>query len=1024
MATISAPRGASLRYFLLVLSVCGAPCVVRAADTAAPAATTAALAAPETATNAAEKKREEARSEELETVVVTGSHIHKDEYTSASPIQIIKRDQSVMAGLVTSTEILQGSTVSGGGQQINNYFGGYVTDGGPGANTISLRGLGAVRTLVLLNGRRLAPAGTRGAVGSADLNVLPNAIVDRIEILKDGASSVYGSDAVAGVVNIITRRGINDFTVEGQRVQTTEGGGTQTRISFVGGHTWDRFEMSGSVELYDRRNLAVGQRDWATCPTVEFIDPQTGDYAPGTLIDPDTGKPRCFPVSNFTGAGGIAHNYIVSPQYMFDTSINNWLFIGTRWSPDSSVTGPLAGWRNVDDFALRPGFDPRMLNDSLISPTRNLTAFVNGSYDVGALGNAEAYFEGLATRRESRQIGTRQLSLDYQLDANFNNHPFVPQEIYDGGGGLLFNPFGDLVIARAFAIWGNDTSRQTIDFSRFVAGLRGDLPFSRDWRYDANVTVNRADASYTFESFLTDRIYNSLYVTAVGPGGTNDPTRTVNGVEYTCQVNIDVPGTGCVPAPVLDAAFLGGAIDQAYRDYVWKPVTGDTTYDEYSFSAIADGSLVKLPYGRLRGALGVEYRTMKFKDTPSQDSINDNLYNLTSAGITRGKDAVREVFAEVEAPLLRGLSFAEDLTLNLSGRYTDYNSYGSDETYKLGLNYAPVSWLKIRGTKGTSFRAPAIFEQYLAPTSGFLQGQFDPCYGYGGLPPTSILYQNCASEGLPPTWDAASGVEVDSAGGAATGLRSEHSHADTIGIVFQPTLPARIGGFGIAIDWWRIKVTDQVAQLGAQNLLSLCYEDPQFRAGGSYCAYSSRDVNGNLTVLDNYVNIATQVAEGVDYNVRYTRDIGVGQLTVDLRATRYSRQDDRLLPTDPLDRLNGTLLYPKWVGDADVRYKWRDWTFYYGLNYVDAMDSNAYLGVDPTVDPYDFSVGSYVTHHASVMYESKNKWSVILGVRNLNDATPKSIPVAAGYNRVGNSLLYSGYDYYGRRVALTLSKTF
>ncbi len=1015
MRTQRAPGGAIPRHILFAMLATGAAGPAWAADEP-PAATPP--AAPAVA--AAEEKP----ADDLQTVVVTGSHIRKDQFSSASPIQVIRRDESVLAGLVTSTEILQGSTVSGGGNQINNYFGGYVTDGGPGANTLSLRGLGAVRTLVLLNGRRLVPAGTRGSVGSADLNVLPSAIVDRYEVLKDGASSVYGSDAVAGVVNIITRKGINDFTVEGQRVQTFEGGGHQTRISFVGGHTWDRFELSGSIEVYDRQNLAVGQRDWARCPTAEFFDPATGDYAPGTMLDPNTGEPICFPISALTGTNGIAHNYIVSPQYIFNTSTNSWVFIGNRWTPDASVTGPLAGWRNVDSAVRRPAFDERMLNDSLISPTRNITAFFNGSYDLRSLGNAEAYFELLLSRRDSKQIGSRQLSLDYQLDASFNNHPFVPQPLYDGGGGVLYNPYGDLVIARALTFWGNDTSRQTGNFGRLIAGLRGDLPFLGDWVYDTHVMVGRADASYTFESFLDDRIYNSLYVTAVDPSTTTDPTRSVGGLTYTCQVNVATPGTGCVPAPLLDAALLGGTVDEAYRNYVWQPVTGHTTFDEIAFSAIADGSLFSLPYGKLRGAVGVEYRTDKFTDTPSQDSIDDNLYNFTSAGITHGKDAVREVFAEVEAPLLRGVSFAQDLTLNVSGRYTDYNSYGSEETFKLGLNYEPFTWLKLRGTTGTSFRAPAIFEQYLAPTSGFLSGQSDPCYDYGNeLPPTSTRYQNCAAEGLPLDWGANGGVEVISAGGVATGLRSENSRADTVGIVFQPTLSARVGGLALAVDWWRIKVTDEVAQLGAGNLLQLCYDDPQFRSGGSYCAFSSRDVNDDLTVNDNYVNIASQYVGGLDFNLRYTRDIGLGDLTVDLRATRYQRQDFRLLPADPLDRFNGTLAAPQWVGDADLKYAWKDWTFYYYLAYVDSMDSNEYVGVDPAVDPYDFKVSAYVTQNASVRYESKNKWSVTLGVRNFTDEKPKTIS-AGSYDRVGNSLLYSGYDYFGASAALTLVKEF
>lgn len=986
------------------------------ADAAKPATAGAVTTAADAAKARKEAEKQAAEAVPIETIIITGSHIRKDEYSSASPVQVIRRDESVLAGLTTTTETLQGSTVSGGGSQINNYFGGYVTDGGPGANTLSLRGLGAVRTLVLLNGRRLAPSGSRGSVGSADLNVLPSAMVDRIEILKDGASSVYGSDAVAGVVNIITRKGIKDWTIAGTREITHDGGGDITKLSIVGGHAWDQFDISGSFELDDRTQLSVGQRDWASCPTQGLVDPSgSGGYAPGSILDPATGQPKCFPVGGLTGTNGMAHNYIIAPTAG-----------GRRWTPDPSVTGgALPGWRNVDAFGRRPDFSPLLLNNSLISPTRNYTGFLNGAYDLHALGNAELYFEVLYARRESRQIGTRQLSLDYQYDGGdqFLANPLVPDVIYNNTNNIVgFNPFGDYIETRAFVAWGNDTSRQTGDVSRVVAGLRGDLSFMKDWKYDAYVVNSRSRVSYTFESFLTDRIYNSTYVVPV-VGTTTAPTRTVNGITYTCASNIGNSTPDCVPAPYLDAAFLSGTVDQAYRNYVWRPITGHTAYDETTVNVTADGSLFRLPAGEVRAAIGLEFRSLKIDDTPSDEMINGNLYNFSSAGITRGKDSVRELFAELEVPVLRGLPMAEDLTVNLSGRYTDYNSYGSDQTYKLGLNYTPVKWLKLRGTKGTSFRAPALFEQFLSPTSGFLSSDTDPCSGYGLLPPSSTRYQNCDSELHNPAFNATNGVQVNSAGGAALGLKSENSNANTVGIVLQPALPMKLGDLAFAIDWWRIEVKNQVAQIGGGNLLNLCYDDPQFRAGGSYCAYSTRDVNGLLVVDDNYINIATQVAEGVDYNLRFTRDIGVGALTTDLRATRYLRQDSRLLPADPLDKLNGTLDAPKWVGDADLRYKWKDYTFRYGLTYVGPMDSNALVGVDPAADPFDFRVSSYLTQDVSIRYTSPRKWEVIVGVRNLTDEKPKTISPGA-YDRVGNSLLYSGYDYFGERIFLTASKTF
>jgi hypothetical protein len=233
-----------------------------------------------------------------------------------------------------------------------------------------------------------------------------------------------------------------------------------------------------------------------------------------------------------------------------------------------------------------------------------------------------------------------------------------------------------------------------------------------------------------------------------------------------------------------------------------------------------------------------------------------------------------------------------------------------------------------------------------------------------------------------------------------------------------------VGDISFAADWWRIRVNNQVSQVGYTNILNLCYDSAAFRAGDSYCTLSSRDANNTLTVNDNYVNIAQQIAEGVDYDVRMTREIGIGEAVFNLHATRYLRQDSRLLPTDDITQYNGTIESPKWVADADLTYKWHGWSVRYGITYVGAMDSNAYLGVNPATDPYNFAVGSYSTQDASIKYENtSDKWSVIFGLRNFTDEQPKTV-TAGYYDRVGNGLLYSGYDYFGRRAFLRLTKSF
>lgn len=951
---------------------------------------------------------------EIETVTVTGSRINRDTFNSVSPVQVVTREETTLAGFASTAGILQGNAVTGGTAQINNAFGGFVTNGGPGANTLSLRGLGPERTLILINGRRVAPAGSRGSVGSADLNVLPNAMIDRIEILKDGASSIYGSDAVAGVVNIITRNKVDGLILEGQYNTTEDGGGDEKRYSAVFGTTGDRFSFSGSLEAYDRNDLTLGDRDWTRCNT-DFRRAAIRDSSgaiigvgvpgSGDTIDPITGQPKCYPITG-TGSNGVTINTIgtntragVAAPGAIGTTFN-------RWRPNSAVTTGLVGFEGVGggqttNTNIRDTFDPRMLNRSLISPAKVRTAFFQGGYDLDALGGAELYFELLGNRRESEQTGFRQLSLDY----NFGS-PLIPANLATSVfSGPQLTSGGRNVGVRAFIGFGNDTSEQTVNFWKATGGLRGDFIWS-DWNYDFMVSKSRSDADYTFESFLTDRLAQSLNVVAAGSG-------------FAC---VD-PSNGCVAAPRLTSAVIGGVLPQNWVDYVFRPVTGNTLYEESTVNFSLDGPLFAMPYGEVRGAFGLEYRKAKIDDSPPIDSVNGNLYNLTSAAPTRGSDSVWEAYGELEFPLLSGVTGAEELTVNVSGRYTDYDSYGSDTTYKIGGLWTPVSWVSLRASYGTSYRAPALFEQFLGGTSGFLSNQNDPCNNYG-TDPTSIRAQNCASEGLAPNFVATQSVQVITSGGADAGLEAETSKNFTAGIILQPEFPSSVGDISFAVDYYSIEVKNGVSRAGATNILQLCYDDPDFRAGGGFCRLiDPRNSSTNaLTVHDSYVNLALDKVRGYDFTLRYVRDIGPGTLRATGLVTRYLQQANKLFADDPLDELNGTINSPEYTGSLDLVYDWKNWKFRYGLDWVDGMDSTEYLGLDPATSTYKFDVKDYFVSSVSAQYKA-DKWSVTAGIRNTADAKPRTISQGA-YNRVGNAPLYSGYDYFGRTYFVNVQKTF
>ncbi|MFV0645963.1 MAG: TonB-dependent receptor domain-containing protein [Sphingomonadaceae bacterium] len=954
------------------------------------------------------------------TIIVTGSRIRQSEFDSPSLVQVITRDETTVAGFNSSTEALQGTAVTGGNSQINNAFGGYVTNGGPGANTLSLRGLGTSRSLVLLNGRRLSPAGTRGSVGSADLNTIPSIAVDHYEILKDGASSIYGSDAIAGVVNVITRKRVDGIELDGGVTVPEFGAGVTTRLGAMFGQTGDRWSFMGAIEYLKRTDMTMGDRGFTRCQTQGRLNPPDLTMDSGSVIDPLTGMPKCYPI-NSTGDSGVTINTI-GTAYMLGvpapgaTSDGTWPGLGAynRWRPNASVTTGFPGFEGVGGafpghqtgLHVRDTFESRMLNQSLYSPVQTLTGFFQGSYDTGALGNAEAYVEVLATRRKSYQIGYRQMILDYGTD----DDALLPPElqglpVYVPAGTDLTN--GQPLAVRAFIGFGNDRSEQKVDFYRIGGGLKGDF-FIPGWRYDFYGGIAHSKGTYSRETFLTDKLQQSLDSAVVGG-------------EVVCSD----PSDGCVPA-VLTYDLLAGNVPSDLRAFIFRNDTGVTKYTEKTLAFGADGDLFNLPYGTVKAFIGAEMRWQSINDQPSLDSQNGNLYNLTSATITKGKDNVKEVFGELEFPLLKGVTGAENLTLTVSGRYTDYKSYGSDFTWKAGGIWSPFEWFKFRGAYGTSFRAPALFEQFLGATSGFLSSSNDPCDNYGALDPGSFIYQNCAAEGLPTTFQQTSGITVLTLGGAETGLAAETSKNWTIGGVLQPNFSSDFGDLELAVDYYSIKVSNGVARLGGGTILDQCYSDPDGNGGtngGQFCRLIERDpVDNSLTVTSSYVNISDDQVEGIDYNLRYSREIGTGTFRIQGQMTQVLGNKGRIYPTDPLTEYKGTIGSPKWSGTLEARYSWKQWALNYGFDWIDGMDSTQYLLGDTAEygdGGYDFKVGDYWTHYMSVQYRGDN-FSITAGVRNLFDA--KIPTISSGYyNRVGNAPLYSGYDYVGRKFFVNFS---
>ena len=719
-------------------------------------------------------------------IVVTGSRIRRDNFSTPANIDVLTRDDQVLAGTRSTTDTLQSGTITSGTSQISGSFLGFLSDNGQGANTVGLRGLGASRTLVLLNGRRLAPAGVGAQLVAADLNTLPTAVVQRIEILREGASSIYGSDAIAGVINVITDTEINGITLDGYADNPLIGAGQTLRGSVTAGKTFDRGHIMASFEYRQDRGLTFGDRPDTRCQTEgAFVNGhevgQTEPFKPGTL--------RCYPFAR--GGYGNAAGYVSSifaPGFgggqVRSTFADFYLGHPDIFAP------PLGVAFNSNDFNNRPsGSLANTLETTFLTPLKTYTGYVNGSYELGALGDAELYGEGLFVRRKTKQQGPdrpdwfscsgpcQQYGPDYYPGDHFFEtvapsyvSPFYPVSWSNAGlwGALPFSAPDRLI-----------GTKQKVDFWRANAGLRGSLGIG-DWRYDGNIQVSRTKGRDDRQTLQTSHITGVLQ-TIEAPSGTPSqytvtalPGQLRAGETFTCASNVTggaYNGGTCQPVNIYDPnVLLNGAITDAQYDYLYPWVNyTKTKFRQEQYSLGFDGSLFALPGGEAKGAVGFEYRADHVDDQPGAERTAGLLYRYGKAFRTKGSDNVKEAYAELDMPFLRDRPFANLLELDVSGRYTDYKSYGSGWTYHLGGQWAPVKEVRFRGNYGTNFRAPNLYEQFVGGEIGFYGNSQDPCANFAGnSAPGQPIYDNCLTELTAVFGSPAAALAFNPPGGSET----------------------------------------------------------------------------------------------------------------------------------------------------------------------------------------------------------------------------------------------------------------
>ena len=994
------------------------------------------------------EEQEESQATEVEAIVITGSRIRRDSFTSTQPIQVITSEEATLEGLADTTEILQSSTAANNSTQINNFFTGFVTTGGPGVNTISLRGLGAQRTLVLINGRRVGPAGVRGTVGPTDLNTIPSSQIERVEILTDGASSIYGSDAVAGVVNIITRQNLDGGNLEFFANRPFESGGEEYRISGTYGQSFDRGFITAGADFYRREELLFGDRDFFACPNDRvFLDEDLtirGDVRVGDDY-------KCVgPVNSiFRAQAASAYGPFVNGQrrdgdFIFDPSAVagggytgcdlDGLHMVAGGNGSCSITAQPTDIRR-QAYAEYPLYSDRYESRTAISPVDRYSISLFGGFDLTP--NVEVFGEFLWNRRESEQRSWRQL---FPLVSPFHtDNPFGGPDNGTTTPSPTPSP-GNLSYFVTPVALVNSNSDQQVDYIRAVGGLRGTAEmFDRTWDWELAAQFSRSDGTYGGNFFYNDRVEatagNLAWFGEDLEGnfiGYRDAQFQADG---NCDLAILYTADACPAGGVnwfTQDFLVDGELSPEEMAFIQGYEQGTTIYEHKYIEGVVSGELFDLPAGTVGMALGFHLREEEIDDNPGEQQRNGNLWGSTAAGRTTGSDTVKEVFAEFEIPLLADLPLVQSLDLNLSGRYSDYDSYGDNTTYKVGLNWSLTPSFRIRASQGTSFRAPALYELYLANQTSFLgQANVDPCINWG-TSTNNELQQNCAAEGIPDDYTGLGSSATIITGGGIGILEPETAEATSIGLIWTPSFI----DLSIALDYFEITVEDQVAQFGAGNILGACYTSLEY-PNEPLCDLFERDMNPSspsylniLTVNDSYVNISEQRSEGLDLNIRYNREFSFGDLQLNGRFSHILDWTTRTFGDSEDEPIVGQIGEPDFVGQVSARFDRGDWTGFWSVDLVGETDNVPFF--NPATNQGTFlgqpvwferSTDFYTSHNMSVR-RTFDDLTVQVGIRNVFNQTPPLVGASNGSTRIGNTPLASQYDWQGRSLTFNVTKRF
>lgn len=965
------------------------------------------------------------QKEVLEEIVVTGSIIKRAEVATASPVTVLTAEQLDIRGINTVADAIQLLPANNAGTMNASWSSfGFAT----GATAVSLRGLTTSSSLTVFDGLRMAPypLGDDGRRNFVDVGTMPDSIVERIEVLKDGASATYGADAIAGVVNVITKKEITGLHFNGSGGVSQESDGNEYR----GDLTWgtgeldsDGWNVYANVEYQQEDAIAAGDR------------PKFGSFDWTHICNSNGG---CLDNTNPNGLqadgtlGGVTYSMqpLVRPVDGAGAAADNWQLI----NPNGGCTAmPFLKERNPVNAGT---FAQAQADDSLVALTGPVCeddyfgSFINvlpqirrngvnlrSTFKVGD--NAEAYVMANYYRTTTSQSG---------------GTPYVFGGTTTPGGPDVVRVTLSPVYLPAYVCPLGRNGYETCD------ATNGTLNPNNPWAASGTT----AQVLYRLPMPRAADTDTQSYRYAAGISGTFGADQgwdyQVDAVKGT--VAMDLLRTGYpIPRRVLNVVYDGSFnfVDPRQNskemwDYVAPPVTTHNTSSVDQVQGTVSHSLFEMPGGDVIGAVGVAWRREQVH-APSANGAKEDPYerylSVNTVAAT-GSRTVKSAFFEVDAPLV------DMFTVNLSGRYDDYSTGQSNFSPKVGLQFQPFDMIKLRGTYSEGFRIPSFNEAFGAPTTGYISSQID-----GSTPEGAAFLAAHGNNAYAST--------TYSIGLTATGnpsLDPEESQAYTAGIVLEPT-----EGLSLTLDYWHIKVDNLISGADYGPAIDAYYQNNgvvNLEGITVIPAAPDPDYPGALPLLGfiqySYQNADSEIASGIDLGVNWTHDFGsfvfgsnlemshLSELSKTIGGIKYEYQGT-LSPCDVTSCSGAPDLRGTWINRVD----WRDFTFALTANYTGSYDNasvdyggvkgdcsqngfaSVYLYDDGT--PYKCTHPAYLDFDFTASYRVRDSIEVYANVMDVFGKEPGFDP-ASTYFLYGFNPAWELNGWRGRYFRLGLNVDF